>query len=60
MSGAQMILCMSDAHNSEKAMLKTVLTLFFGSVAAAGEELEDRTALLILDQTRDAAARASA
>jgi len=55
-----MILCMSDAHNSEKAMLKTVLTLFFGSVAAAGEELEDRTALLILDQTRDAAARASA
>jgi hypothetical protein len=49
-----MILCMSDAHS------KTVLTLFFGSVAAAGEELEDRTALLILDQTRDAAARASA
>jgi phage shock protein A len=33
------------------------LTLFRGSVAAAGEELEDRTALLILDQQmRDAAA----
>src|SRR5215467_10219377 len=38
-------------------MIKTVLTLFRGSVAAAGEELEDRTALLILDQQmRDAAA----
>ena len=38
-------------------MFKTVLTLFRGSVAAAGEELEDRTALLILDQQmRDAAA----
>ena len=37
-------------------MIKTVLTLFRGSVAAAGEELEDRTALLILDQQmRDAA-----
>jgi hypothetical protein len=56
MSGAQMILCMSDAHNSEKAMLKTVLTLFFGSIAAAGEELEDRTAPLILDRMRGTAA----
>jgi phage shock protein A len=38
-------------------MIKTVLTLFRGSAAAAGEELEDRTALLILDQQmRDAAA----
>jgi len=38
-------------------MFKTVLTIFRGSVAAAGEELEDRTALLVLDQQmRDAAA----
>jgi phage shock protein A len=38
-------------------MFKTVLTILRGSVAAAGEELEDRTALLILDQQmRDAAA----
>lgn len=38
-------------------MFKTVLTLFRGSLAAAGEELEDRSALLILDQQmRDAAA----
>lgn len=38
-------------------MFKTVVTLFRGSVAAAGVELEDRTALLILDQQmRDAAA----
>src|SRR5882724_9868569 len=38
-------------------MFKTVLTLFRGSVAVAGEELEDRTALVILDQQmRDAAA----
>src|SRR5918999_1499824 len=38
-------------------MFKTVLTLFRGSVAAAGEELEDRASLLILDQQmRDAAA----
>src|SRR6201987_1901344 len=38
-------------------MFKTVITLFRGSVAAAGEELEDRSALLILDQQmRDAAA----
>ena len=38
-------------------MFKTVLTLFRGSVAAAGEELEGRNALLILDQQmRDAAA----
>jgi phage shock protein A len=38
-------------------MFKTVVTLFRGSVAAAGEELEDRTALLVLDQQmRDAAA----
>jgi phage shock protein A len=37
-------------------MIKTVLTLFRGSVAAAGEELEGRNALLILDQQmRDAA-----
>src|SRR6266511_3422969 len=36
-------------------MFKTVLTLFRGSVASAGEELEDRSALLILDQQmRDA------
>src|SRR5258708_11205927 len=47
----------SNAHNREKPMFKTVLTLFRGSVAAAGEELEDRSALLILDQQmRDAAA----
>jgi len=38
-------------------MFKTVLTLFRGSVAVAGEELEDRSALLILDQQmRDAGA----
>jgi phage shock protein A len=38
-------------------MFKNVLTLFRGSVAVAGEELEDRAALLILDQQmRDAAA----
>jgi phage shock protein A len=38
-------------------MFKTVFTLFRGSVAAAEEELEDRTAFLILDQQmRDAAA----
>jgi phage shock protein A len=38
-------------------MFKTVLTLFRGSLAVAGEELEDRSALLILDQQmRDAAA----
>src|SRR4029078_3694912 len=38
-------------------MFKTVFTLFRGSVAAAGEELEDRSALLILDQQmRDAGA----
>ncbi len=38
-------------------MFKTVVTPFRGSVAAAGEEVEDRTALLILDQQmRDAAA----
>jgi len=38
-------------------MFKTVLTLFRGSVAVAGEELEDRAALLILDQQmRDAGA----
>jgi len=38
-------------------MFKTVLTLFRGSVAAAGEEQEDRSALLILDQQiRDAGA----
>src|SRR2546423_10719253 len=47
---------MSNAHNRELQMFKTVLTLFRGSVAAAGEELEDRSALLILDQQmRDAA-----
>src|SRR5205809_7470831 len=38
-------------------MFKTVLTLFRGSVAAAGAELGDRSALRILDQQlRDAAA----
>src|SRR6201999_4611235 len=49
---------MSNAHNiGSSQMFKTVLTLFRGSVAAAGEELEDRSALLILDQQmRDAAA----
>src|ERR1700732_3828365 len=48
---------MSNAHNRESPMFKTVLTLFRGSVAAAGEELEGRNALLILDQQmRDAAA----
>src|ERR1700742_98927 len=48
---------MSNAHNREPTMFKTVLTLFRGSVAIAGEELEDRTALLILDQQmRDTAA----
>ena len=40
-------------------MFKTVLTLFRGSVAAAGEELEDRSALLILDQQMRDAARPS-
>src|ERR1700754_4701339 len=48
---------MSVAHNRELEMFKTVLTLFRGSVAVAGEELESRNALLILDQQmRDAAA----
>jgi phage shock protein A len=38
-------------------MFKTVLTLFRGTAAVAEEELQDRTALLILDQQmRDAAA----
>ncbi|KJC58207.1 hypothetical protein UP10_24890 [Bradyrhizobium sp. LTSPM299] len=38
-------------------MFKTVLTIFRGIVAAAEEELEDRTALVVLDQqVRDAAA----
>ena len=38
-------------------MFKTVFTLFRGSVAAAGEEVEARSALLILDQQmRDSAA----
>src|SRR5258707_6014413 len=47
---------MSNAHNRELPMFKTVLTLFRGSVAAAGEELEARNGLLILDQQmRDAA-----
>src|ERR1700751_1729639 len=47
---------MSNAHNREWPMFKTVLTLFRGSVAAAGEELEGRNALIILDQQmRDAA-----
>jgi phage shock protein A len=47
---------MSIAHNRELQMFKTVLTLFRGGVAAAGEELEGRNALLILDQQmRDAA-----
>src|SRR6201994_4304308 len=48
---------MSNAHNREPTMFKTVFTLFRGSVAAAEEELQDRTALLILDQQmRDAGA----
>src|SRR5439155_23218889 len=56
-SGLGYILLMSDAHSREPTMFKTVLTLFRGSVAVAGEELEDRAALLILDQQmRDAAA----
>ena len=38
-------------------MFKTVFTLFRGTVAVADEQLQDRTALLILDQQmRDAAA----
>ena len=38
-------------------MLKTVFTLIRGSVAAAEEELADRSALLVLDQQiRDSAA----
>src|SRR6185437_350742 len=38
-------------------MFKTVFTLFRGSVAAVEENLEDRSALLILDQQmRDAGA----
>src|ERR1700755_228016 len=42
--------------NRERPMFKTVLTLFRGSVAVAEEELQDRTALVILDQQmRDAA-----
>jgi phage shock protein A len=41
----------------EMAMLKTVFTLIRGSVAAAEEELADRSALLVLDQQiRDSAA----
>src|SRR3569832_282129 len=48
---------MSDAHSREPTMFKTVLTLIRGSVAVAEEELQDRTALLVLDQQmRDAAA----
>jgi phage shock protein A len=44
------------SYHKEWSMFKTVLTLFRGSVAAAGEELEGRTALLILDQQmRDSA-----
>jgi len=39
-------------------MFKAVLTLFRGSVAAAGEELEGRNALLILDQQMRHAATA--
>src|SRR5262249_37126633 len=43
--------------NREPQMFKTVLTLFRGGIAVAGEELEDRTALVILDQQmREAAA----
>ena len=38
-------------------MFKTVLTLFRGGLAVAEEQLEDRSALVILDQQmRDAAA----
>src|SRR5450631_1704301 len=47
---------MSNAHNREPTMFKTVLTLFRGSIAVAEEGLEGRNALLILDQQmRDAA-----
>src|SRR6201986_3171604 len=43
--------------NREPPMFKTVLTLFRGGIAVAEEQLEDRTALVILDQQmRDAAA----
>lgn len=38
-------------------MFKTFVTLFRGQVAAAGEEIADRNALIILDQQiRDASA----
>src|SRR5262249_33812412 len=48
---------MSNAHARRCRMFKTVLTLIRGSAASAGEELESRTALLILDQQmRDSAA----
>src|SRR5258708_364159 len=48
---------MSSADNRELPMFKTLLMLYRGSVAAAGEDLEGRNALLILDQQmRDAAA----
>src|ERR1700744_4948893 len=48
---------MSNAHNRSEAMFKTIFTLVRGSAAIAGEELEARNALLILDQQmRDAGA----
>src|ERR1700745_372847 len=47
----------SNAHNREQPMFKTAGPLCRGSGAVAAEELEDRSALLILDQQmRDAAA----
>src|SRR6201990_2387125 len=43
--------------NRERPMFTTVFTLFRGGIAVAEEQLEDRTALVILDQQmRDAAA----
>jgi phage shock protein A len=47
----------NNVHITEMTMIKTFLTLVRGSVAAAEEELVDRSALLILDQQiRDSAA----
>ena len=49
---------MNDVHiAAERAMLKTIVTLFRGAAFRAEEEFVDRGALLILDQQiRDAAA----
>src|SRR5262245_28512207 len=47
----------NNVHNTETPMFKLFYTLVRGSVAAAEEELVDRSALLILDQQiRDSAA----